>query len=555
MYPIHIRYATISMNSPSPDTDQNIPKEQSELIPLSKAALGTPYSAEYLSLLARRGKLKAEKVGRVWHATKENVAEYVAEQKGSLSKPIQVEESVTTVSDGPALAPESSKLSPMSLINAGVRVATSRGLFMLGFIFLVVLFVVAPFRSVSGFVGDAFRYVVETVKDAQTVMGFRPGTHANEILLLDESGDVSIFGHIETEGQFRSFVEQGVAPFVVESTTLVENLNSEYLDGKTVKEFTLAFVTENGNITYEDVYLEGNVKVGQTLLVRGATKLLHTLEVGDDLTVFGDAVINESFTVQGPSYFKALLNADDIAASRLISDSVYANIISSKAADFDVLTVNQNMNVRGQAVFQGMGIFRSGISAFAGSFEQALDVGGNFAVGGDAEIGRANGNSDITIASNSWGITAGGIATLKGLNLEGTFSPSAISTGNITSSGDIIILSGSVGIGTTSPGGTLGIVGNIVASTTATSTFTNGLDLSGGCFAIDGVCITGSGGGGGAFASAGGYTTLDTTTDSVGIGTTTPGTRLGVSGGILAEGVVTASLFTATSTTATSTLP
>jgi Fic family protein len=40
-----------------------------EWIPLKEAAAGTPYSQEYLSLLARLGRLDAIKIGRVWHTT------------------------------------------------------------------------------------------------------------------------------------------------------------------------------------------------------------------------------------------------------------------------------------------------------------------------------------------------------------------------------------------------------------------------------------------------------------------------------------------------------
>ena len=47
-----------------------------EWIPLREAAKGTPYSQEYLSLLARKGRLEAIKRGRVWHTTPRAVAVY-----------------------------------------------------------------------------------------------------------------------------------------------------------------------------------------------------------------------------------------------------------------------------------------------------------------------------------------------------------------------------------------------------------------------------------------------------------------------------------------------
>lgn len=50
-----------------------------KLQPLSELARQTPYSAEYLSLQARRGVLDAVKVGRVWMSTKKTIRKYIKE--------------------------------------------------------------------------------------------------------------------------------------------------------------------------------------------------------------------------------------------------------------------------------------------------------------------------------------------------------------------------------------------------------------------------------------------------------------------------------------------
>jgi Fic family protein len=52
------------------------PGPEDEWIPLREAAEGTPYSQEYLSLLARSGKIEALKRGRVWYTTRGAVAAY-----------------------------------------------------------------------------------------------------------------------------------------------------------------------------------------------------------------------------------------------------------------------------------------------------------------------------------------------------------------------------------------------------------------------------------------------------------------------------------------------
>lgn len=49
-------------------------------IPLSDAAKHTPYTAEYLSLLARLKKINAKKIGRNWHTTNDAIEEYLKKQ-------------------------------------------------------------------------------------------------------------------------------------------------------------------------------------------------------------------------------------------------------------------------------------------------------------------------------------------------------------------------------------------------------------------------------------------------------------------------------------------
>ena len=54
-------------------------------ISLSQAAKGTPYSQEYLSLLARKGRIEALKLGRNWLIKKEAIGKY-EKSKGQRSK-------------------------------------------------------------------------------------------------------------------------------------------------------------------------------------------------------------------------------------------------------------------------------------------------------------------------------------------------------------------------------------------------------------------------------------------------------------------------------------
>ena len=52
-------------------------------IPLRQAVQGIPYSQDYLSLLARRGRLEAIKRGRNWYTTRKAVRAYMRSVKKS----------------------------------------------------------------------------------------------------------------------------------------------------------------------------------------------------------------------------------------------------------------------------------------------------------------------------------------------------------------------------------------------------------------------------------------------------------------------------------------
>lgn len=52
-----------------------------KLVSIAKVAEQTPYSAEYLSLLARRGRIPAIKITRDWLTTNQAVLSYVEKQR------------------------------------------------------------------------------------------------------------------------------------------------------------------------------------------------------------------------------------------------------------------------------------------------------------------------------------------------------------------------------------------------------------------------------------------------------------------------------------------
>ena len=50
---------------------------RTELLSLREAATLSPYSADYLNLLARKGKIRAHKIGRDWLITKSDLFDYI----------------------------------------------------------------------------------------------------------------------------------------------------------------------------------------------------------------------------------------------------------------------------------------------------------------------------------------------------------------------------------------------------------------------------------------------------------------------------------------------
>lgn len=54
------------------------PQPEEEWIPLRDACMGTPYSQEYISLLARLGRIEATKMGRNWYTTRQAIKTYIA---------------------------------------------------------------------------------------------------------------------------------------------------------------------------------------------------------------------------------------------------------------------------------------------------------------------------------------------------------------------------------------------------------------------------------------------------------------------------------------------
>jgi Fic family protein len=69
------RSLTIWIEAVKPEINK---KPNEKYLPISEVYKATPYSQEYISLLARRGKIEAVKFGRNWYITKDAARNYLA---------------------------------------------------------------------------------------------------------------------------------------------------------------------------------------------------------------------------------------------------------------------------------------------------------------------------------------------------------------------------------------------------------------------------------------------------------------------------------------------
>src|SRR3989338_2142599 len=361
--------------------------EENKFISMMEASKLCSYSQEYLSLLARRGKIFSKKIGRNWYTTREAIDEYLKQQSVIISLPKKI--FAQTISAAQALTPEepeeaaqmkggheghsrifeeferlnpqivlpkpppaekeisapqakvptilprpfvpaektspliyeqkilpnqeqvlekldklsgsletfateiSKKVSETAEMSGALSEAQEEFIRVesqsLGYRFrrfnelaktifhtptrmfaVMVAAIVVLFMLVGGFSFGQTDYLVQQIKkafkDADTVQGHFPGTHANEVLVLDKAGNISIFGHIETQGQLRSHAPDGVAPITVDSITKVENLNADYLDDLDSKDFVLVDTYDTLKKRIDTLELYPSTGAGPTII-------------------------------------------------------------------------------------------------------------------------------------------------------------------------------------------------------------------------------------------------------------------------------------------------
>ncbi|MBI2053299.1 MAG: hypothetical protein HYT41_00950, partial [Candidatus Sungbacteria bacterium] len=330
--------------------------------------------------------------------------------------------------------------------------------------------------------------------------------------------------------------------------------------------------TANGNFTpplMPTPLIAGQQKAPSPVVVRGGSDVARIREIIEQRIIPADlSSVKTDILASVGVMNTALRTYMQSELSRLSSSVSHAS--SQAGSSLQMVTISQDIdNLLSPTVRKGMTIASGGLAVTDGNVDVAS---------GDVIATNFSARQNLTASGDL--IIGGGDITLTKISTT-TIPDLAINAFSFATSTTAIPLltfdtmNYRAGVGTTSPGGTFAIAGNVVSSGAATSTFANSLDISSGCFAIGGACVAGGPLGtviAGtpnrlAYYSAANkidsasFLVVDGASSFLGIGTTTPGSILSVQGAANFVSSGTSTVYTglsfpalnATSTTASST--
>src|SRR3989344_5081456 len=574
-------------------------QEKKHFISLAKAAEGTPYSQEYLSLLVRKGKLDAKKFGRNWFTTRAVVERYVRrQQEAALQKAALT--GVGVPKESPAdvahpvgaqgavrkiFAPRRESLHPAP-VRAKVLARQSRKESLARF----AKELGTDLAVGCGTLAIAFAVGVSAV----TIMrGVDFEARAPEAVALAREGDIRSVvseGLKKTSDEFTKFARaatdeiagrHGLAalfdPYGIFSSRISDLARTLFFGIEAHKTASGDFIPPAaptpslvGKFTPPLVPTPLIAEKGSSLVVvRGGGDATRVREIIEQRIIPADlASVKAEILASVDVLNTALRTYMQSELSRLSSSVSHAS--SQAGSSIQMVTISQDIDTLISPTIQkGMTIASGGLAITDGN----IDI-----TSGDVIATNFSARQDLTASGDL--IIGGGDIVLTKVSTT-TIPDLAINAFSFATSTAAIplltfdTLNYRVGVGTTSPGGTFAVAGNIVSSGAATSTFANSLDIASGCFAIGGACVAGGSLG---TVSAGtanrlayystatvvnsaSFLAIDGTNNLLGTATTTPGSVLSVQGAVNFASSGTSTVYTglsfpvlnATSTTASST--
>ncbi|MES2953688.1 MAG: hypothetical protein V4674_03990, partial [Patescibacteria group bacterium] len=449
-------------------------------IPSRLAAERYGYTNDYIGQLCRGGKISSQLIARTWYVEEESLVAYRQDQQR-----LQAEANLE----------KSRKIKEISVIRDGKRDET----FTLSFPKLFAgcaVFIVAFAFSNPSFANGIAR-VAEVIENSAPVAAMFGSTKkaATEGATLADTVVKNIKG-IPTNT--KRFVEFIFAPWLAKPTLLAED-----------KPGTIASGDDDVAILREEIALLRTAGVSVTSSIR-------------------------------PTIVERILPGERIIYER-------AAVSTKDATSFDQKLEQLENRLTTQILRAQDSILSSGISG-----------------GGPVFVHNAPNFSPVAL-SNRIDTLAGvriSDSTLQNVSLSGTITgiTSAMLPSALLYADSSFSHSGS---GTSSFAGALS-TDILEVSGSATTTFTSGINLSSGCFAVNGTCVI-AGGGGGTITGSGAAGQLtfwngassiggssefiwDNTNFRLGVGSTTPGTRLGINGDAVIAGTTTVGALISTST-------